>query len=295
MSQLWRFLLPGDDRTFGLLNAATVSHMPWTSDFKLDDESRSIRLVPQDGSPFAESCAAAMTRLLKAAQNTAAFPKLDNWPGEKFPVLASPFPFAVDRVIAPYFGIVSTGVQLTIFVRNENGSIGGIWIARRGATKPMYAGMLDNAAGGAVNHHELPFKGLLREAAEELDIDAHKATSGGTISWLNIKDKRSGINEGLVEPGVQFVYDLEVSADTKLHPAEAGIDWLRLLSVEEVKSALVRREFKPSCACVMVDFFVRHGIINVENDRQFAELVPRLHRRLLLPVTYPDIGQRQSL
>jgi 8-oxo-dGTP pyrophosphatase MutT (NUDIX family) len=288
MSQLWKFCLPGDDRAFGYLVPSTVSRMPWTSEFKLDQATQTIHLVPEDSTDLAASSAAAMTRLLRAAQDEGSFANLFKWPGEKFPVLGAPFPFAVDRAIAPYFGVVSTGSQLTVFVRGEDRSVAGIWIARRADNKPTFPGKLDNAVGGAVNQSEMPFESLVREAREELGIDATPATSGGTISWFNIKDGGAGFDPGLVEPGVQFVYDLEVDANTVLHPAEAGIDWMRLLTIDQVKEALGRHEFKPSCACVMVEFFVRHGIINAENSRDFAEIVSRLHRRLPLPTTYPQ-------
>ncbi|KAJ8121479.1 hypothetical protein ONZ43_g2078 [Nemania bipapillata] len=111
---------------------------------------------------------------------------------------------------------------------------------------------------------------------------------GGAISWFNIKEGgTTGFEPGLVEPGVQYVYDLEVDEKAVLRPAEDGIEWLRLLSVDEVMSALRRREFKPSCACVMIDFFVRHGIITAENEGDFADIVSRLHRSLALPTTFP--------
>ncbi|KAH6995278.1 hypothetical protein EDB80DRAFT_877147 [Ilyonectria destructans] len=98
------------------------------------------------------------------------------------------------------------------------------------------------------------------------------------MGWtFNVKDARSGINPGLLESAVQYVYDLEVDTATMLHPAEAGIEWLRFLSVGEVKATLDRRELKPSCTCVMIDFVVRHGIINGDSDRDFAEIVSRLH------------------
>lgn len=113
------------------------------------------------------------------------------------------------------------------------------------------------------------------------------------MGWtFNVKDARSGINPDLVESGVQYVYDLEVDTATMLRPAEAGIEWLRFLSVGEVKTALDRHEFKPSCACVMTEFFVRHGIINGDSDRDFAEIVSRLHRRLslCLQLTHRRLG-----
>ncbi|KAI1772377.1 hypothetical protein F4818DRAFT_170637 [Hypoxylon cercidicola] len=215
MSQLWRFYLPGDNRVFGYLIPATVSQMPWTSEFKLDESSQTVSLEPEDGIDLAASSAAAMARLLKAAQDLGSFPKLSNWPGEKFPVLGAPFPFAVDRAISPY---LSTGSQLTVFVCAENGSVAGIWVARRATDKPTYASMLDNAVGGAVKHSEMPFECILREASEELRIDAAAAVPGGAISWFSIKGPRAGIGPGLLEPGVQYVYDVE--ADAKSVPKQ---------------------------------------------------------------------------
>lgn len=100
----------------------------------------------------------------------------------------------------------------------------GIWIARRDANKPMYPNMLDNAVGEAVKHDEVPFQSLVREAKEELGIDAEAAASEEAISWFSIKDARSGIEPGLVEPGVQHVYDREIDAKVILNPVEAGIE-----------------------------------------------------------------------
>jgi hypothetical protein len=50
--------------------------------------------------------------------------------------------------------------------------------------------------------------------------------------------------------------------------------------VEEVKTALLRGEFKLNSAIVVIDFFVRHGVITAENERDHVEIVCRLHRRL---------------
>lgn len=282
MSELWRFMLPGDPRAFGFLTSDTMSRMPWTADFKLNYSLRTVQLCPTNSTDsLVRSSAVAVTNLLQAAQAANSFPRLKNWPGEKYPVLGAPFPFAVDRAIAPYLGIVTTGAQLTVFTRSDNGLVSGIWIAKRANNKPMFPGMLDNSVGGAVMDDETPRESLLREAMEEIGIDVKDATSAGAVSWFNIKD------ENHLEPGVQSVFDLELDAETKLRPAESGIEWLRLLSVDEVIDALKRHEFKPSCACVMVDFFVRHGIINAENDYDFPDIVSRLHRKLPFPTRLP--------
>jgi len=120
--------------------------------------------------------------------------------------------------------------------------------------------------------------------------DEKSPVLGGTVSLFNIKGASVGLEPGLIEPGVQYVYDLEVDPGTQLHPAEDGIDWLRLLAAEEVKAALIRHEFKPSSAYVMIDFFVQHGVITSENEREYAEIVSRLHG---LPLPTPTHGKVQ--
>lgn len=42
---------------------------------------------------------------------------------------------------------------------------------------------------------------------------------------------------------------------------------LYLLSVEEVKQSMLRQEFKPNCALIMIDFAIRQGIVTPEMKR----------------------------
>jgi hypothetical protein len=53
--------------------------------------------------------------------------------------------------------------------------------------------------------------------------------------------------------------------------------------VSAIKEALSRGEFKPNCAIIMIDFFVRHGILTPENEPDYLEIVARLHRRMEHP------------
>ena len=46
---------------------------------------------------------------------------------------------------------------------------------------------------------------------------------------------------------------------------------------------MCRGEFKPNCALLMLDFFIRHGILTPENEADFDEIKSRLHRPLNFP------------
>jgi hypothetical protein len=57
-----------------------------------------------------------------------------------------------------------------------------------------------------------------------------------------------------------------------------------LISVEEVKTAMKNGDFKPICANVMIEFLLRHGLIEEEmGGVKSEELVESLHRELPFP------------
>lgn len=59
---------------------------------------------------------------------------------------------------------------------------------------------------------------------------------------------------------------------------------MQLLTVPQVVEALHSGEFKPNCGLILVDFFVRHGIVTPENEPNYLEISWRSHRRLAVAV-----------
>lgn len=66
-------------------------------------------------------------------------------------------------------------------------------------------------------------------------------------------------------------------------PNDTEVEGFYLWGVEEVKRVMLDGGFKTNSAVVMIDFFVRHGIITVEGEREYTEIVMRMHRRLPFP------------
>lgn len=87
----------------------------------------------------------------------------------------------------------------------------------------------------------------------------------------------------MCQPECQLVYDLEVSESVIPKPGDNEAEDFRLLTVAEVQKAMADGEFKPNCTLVLLDFFVRHGILTVENEPDYIEIVSRIHRRLEFP------------
>ncbi|KAK7745586.1 hypothetical protein SLS62_009763 [Diatrype stigma] len=218
------------------------------------------------------------------------------WRGELWPVYGSGAEvlYSAERAGMGLLGATGYGVHMTAYVRDDEDGDGGmrIWVPRRAADKQTYPGMLDNAAAGGLMTGEEPFECLVREADEEADLPAdlvrRRARAAGTVSYVYVArdGKRmagGGGPPGQIYPESQWVYDLELPRDVRPRPKDGEVAGFELLGVAEVKEALARGEFKPNCALVTLDFFVRHGILTRENEPDYDEIVRRMHRRLPFP------------
>jgi 8-oxo-dGTP pyrophosphatase MutT (NUDIX family) len=249
----------------------------------------------------------------KAAAGTAAywrenktFEVLDGWRDELYPVYGpgNELLYAVERSAASLFGIMCYGVHMTCYVSDPTASYGmKIWVPRRAATKSTYAGMLDNTVAGGIAAREDPFEGLVREAEEEASLPEElvrrATTAEGSITYMHVRDDKAGGEVGLVQPECQWVYDLELPVDVVPKPNDSEVQvclYLRhmgipdpypqafyLWTIEEVQEHMAKGEFKPNCALLILDFFIRHGILTPNNEKDFDEIKRRIHRDIELP------------
>ncbi|KAA1134800.1 hypothetical protein PGTUg99_010616 [Puccinia graminis f. sp. tritici] len=56
------------------------------------------------------------------------------------------------------------------------------------------------------------------------------------------------------------------------------------MSFDEVSEALKRVEFKPNCAAVLVDFFVRHGLLSEHNEPHYFAVSTLVKQPVFLPL-----------
>lgn len=130
---------------------------------------------------------------------------------------------------------------------------------------------------------------LVREAEEEAsfpeDLIRQYAKPRGTVSYFSIRDSKAGGETDLLQPECQFVFDLELTSDIEPKPNDDEVEDFQLWDVEKVQRAIAEGQFKPNCALVLLDFFVRHGILTPENEKDYVEIVSRLHRKLPFPTS----------
>lgn len=215
---------------------------------------------------------------------------LEGWREELYPVYGpgNKLLYSVERTSAALFGIPSYGCHMTAYVKDSSATHGiKFWIPRRSRTKMTWAGRLDNTVAGGMATGEVPLECIIREAAEEASLPdgvvRPNIKAAGTVTYIYFRNEESTGELGLLEPEVEYVFDLELPADVVPKPCDSEVECFYLLTVEEVKEAMANGEFKPNCAVVLLDFFIRHGILKKEDEPDFNEIKRRMHRPLPFP------------
>ncbi len=216
---------------------------------------------------------AAMDELLEALRQDGDFP---GWRGEFYPVMpgwgAAPL-LRVERATCPWLGVRSWGVHVNGYVRKPDGL--HMWIARRARDKPTYPGMLDNMVAGGQPIGVGLMANVVKECAEETDIPRELAATScavGTISYCHQF-------EGGVKPDQQFCYDLELPADFEPRNTDGEVEAFELWPIGRV-AEVVREtfEFKFNCNLVIIDFLIRHGLIDADSEPDYVALCLGLRR-----------------
>ena len=181
------------------------------------------------------------------------------------PHIGAPPLMRIERAAVAAFGISACGVHMNGFVRRPDGI--HVWVPRRARGKSTYPGMLDNTVAGGQPVGIGIFENLIKECAEEASIPAElarRALPVGAISYC------MEAPDGL-KPDTQFCFDLELPADFVPRPADGEMESFELWPVARVMETVRgTREFKFNCNLVLIDFFLRHGLIAADDPDRAA-------------------------
>ncbi|KAI0141759.1 thiamine pyrophosphokinase-related protein [Xylariaceae sp. FL1272] len=228
---------------------------------------------------------AVVARTFKKLRADGKFEILKKWHGPNGEVL-----FSVERAAAPLLGLIMYGIHLLAYTSSEssNNDI-KFWVQRRSDTVTAHPDAFDNTAAGGVLIGDIPFERMIREASEEAllpePLVRKEAKPCGTLSYFHIREPGSGYpgESGLLNPGVHFLYEMKIPADVAPQRGSDVKEFV-LWDVEQVKRAMLAGTLKPSFALVILDFFIRHGIMHQGNEPDFVEISSRLHRTLEFPI-----------
>ena len=284
ISTCYKFHLNGSP-VVGYIPHWVVKEMPWGEGWVVDHTQQLVSPHTNYGSVELQN--SLIKETLERARDRENFKVLRAWRNELNTVLGTSGEVSMERAGSALFGINTYGAHMTAYVRD--GDQIRIWVPRRASSKSTYGGMLDNTVAGGIGNGEKPFECLVREAEEEAslpeDLVRKHAKLCGTVSYFLIRDSKAGGETGLLQPECQFVYDLELGADIVPKPNDDEVKDFQLWGVDKVQKAIAEGEFKPNCALVLLDFFIRHGILTPDNEVNYTEIVSRLHRKLPFPTS----------
>jgi len=187
--------------------------------------------------------------------------------------------FSIERSAACLFGLVTYGCHITGY----SGTPDKIWVPQRSFDKPTFPGMLDNTVAGGLGDNlgfwECAVKECYEEAGLAREYVERRLKPTGALTYEFIDP-----STGYYQPEVECVYDLAMDPDTVPKPVDGEAQNFRLMSVDEVKVRMLKGQFKYNCALVLVDYFIRHGMIQVDDEPDYFEIVSRSHRNLEYPL-----------
>lgn len=310
VGSLYEFWVLDHAHPVGYMLPEFVRPMVWnTVGFEVNDKKRRVHLKPrrQKGESILQACQREFITLCRS--NTSKVDGVMKWvaawdksgDAEHHPIRGLGSHLTGLKVPSPLrgvFGIVTAGTHMNMFTVKDDGGQPKIhvWVAKR-AENVTYAGKLDQLVAGAMGpgDNNDPLKTLCREATEEaglvVNMENGRVTKGGEhvgvvlqgpqISFFDKKDGIAGSEHGQLEPGVRFIFDLEVAPGFVPEPGEPeSIAGFFLKTVDEVKSDLKQRKWKPNSGLVMLDFLLRKGQIQPEEDNFYGRLKPALQRQL---------------
>jgi 8-oxo-dGTP pyrophosphatase MutT (NUDIX family) len=194
--------------------------------------------------------------------------------GEPYPVTPGGREQALctlDRAAAAYFGIRAFGQHINGYVHAPDGL--RMWIGRRARDRRLFPGLLDNLVAGGLPHGVSLHANLLKECWEEAAMPASlaaRAKGVGTVSY--IKETAKGL-----KPDILYCYDLELPEDFVPRCTDGEVERFALWPIAQVAEMVRDTEaFKPNCNLVIIDFLVRHGLLDAERV-DYPAIVEGLH------------------
>jgi len=199
---------------------------------------------------------------------------LDHLMGERYPVVnrwGDAPAFLLDRAAVSAFGIRSFGQHLNGIVPTEDGV--SMWLGRRAGDRKAFPDMLDQLVAGGKPHGISLEENLAKECAEEAGMGEELAAQAVAVGYITYRrETERGLRSDTI-----FCYDLTLPSTFAPVCTDGEVGEFYLWSLDEV-ARVVREtdEFKPNCNLVVIDFLLRHGMIDSSHS-EYSALRNGLH------------------
>jgi len=204
------------------------------------------------------------------------YPQLRGWRSECYEIrqsLAQPALFSLERSASPLFGVRKYGVQINGHV--EHSQLGlCLWLQKRSSSKPTWPNLRDNFVGGAVSEGVTVLDSAIKEAKEEANVPlelARQLQPAGSVSFFHQSERG-------IHPNTEFVFDLELPQNFQPLNNDGEVESWQLVPVDQVIDIICQPDlFKITSSPVVIDWLIRKGIINIDNQPDLADIVELIH------------------
>ena len=273
MQDYYYFMIEGYPKPFGYMHKSILQGLNLSPGWKVNSEQRLLTMVQTNS--FQERTQVMRDMLLRAVKEGAPTSPRKFY-DENLRVVSSEGEHVldIDRSGLDPFGVVSFSAHMIGFVRD--GSDTRYWVPKRSATKPTVPNKLDSTVAGVVRSGEQPVDCMARKIAVEASVPEEytraNITACGTVSYQMSITSRGN-------PGCQHIisycYEMEFGREVIPKPGNNEVEAFSLMTLDNVKAALMEGEFVANRAMVWLAYLVRHGLMTPENEPDFSEVCQR--------------------
>ncbi|XP_063758969.1 thiamin pyrophosphokinase 2 isoform X2 [Eleginops maclovinus] len=217
----------------------------------------------------------AVDAVLQTLRQEGIFSCLKGWRDEKYSVMSKfsePPLMSMERSATSLFGVKRSGVHINGYTVSDGGEV-SMWLARRSSTKQTYPGLLDNV--------QVVWRlGLTSNKLRSKNVRRRHAFQQPLRRRLVLLAHYTYEDEDGVFPESQYVFDLELPVGFKPKVGDGEVQEFYLLPMDKVKELLATEDFKPNCAMVVLDFLIRHSLIDPDTEPCYQEFGAGLHQTL---------------
>ena len=161
---------------------------------------------------------------------------------------------------------------LIIYLNSNDGL--KIWIPTRAKNKLLDPGKFDNSVAGGIAINETAKVALEREALEEAGVNTNIVINAKPVGIINYCWKKNFS----LRPDMLFIFDLKVGKKFIPKCLDGEVNNFTLMNWEDIRNIINdTNKFKLNCSLVLIDFFIRHGLINHENEKDYEMIASSLN------------------
>jgi 8-oxo-dGTP pyrophosphatase MutT (NUDIX family) len=179
----------------------------------------------------------------------------------------------IDRAGLPALGLPAFGIHVNGFVRTDAGL--HLWVGHRAKDREVAPGKLDHLVAGGITMGYSASETVIKEAEEEAGLSAEIAGQARPVGQVTY---RLSLPEGMRNDTL-FIYDLELPQGVVPVGNDGEVERFELMPIARTIEILRETDdFKFNVNLVLIDFLVRHGLIDADREPDYAALVKGLRQ-----------------